>query len=98
MRTIYKYHISNGINPISMPKGAKVFSANLDANGRLSIWAAIRTEETETEDKLIYLTGTGWPLAEIGEEYTCRFIDTIVDREEEFVWHVFELQERSVYD
>ena len=54
MRTIYKYHISNGINTISMPKGAKVFSANLDANGRLSIWAAIRTEETETEDGSVY--------------------------------------------
>ena len=94
MKTIYKYGINTGITSIALPKRSKIFSANYDANGVLSVWAAVDTEEEEIEERVIYLTGTGWPLEDL-KDWNYRFIDTVIDENNGLVWHVFELEERK---
>ena len=94
MKTIYKYSINTGLTPITLPKRSQIFSANYDANGVLSVWAAVDTKEKEMERRLVYLTGTGYPLEEL-EYWNYRFIDTVIDKNNGLVWHVFELEERK---
>ena len=94
MKTIYKYSINTGLTPITLPKRSQIFSANYDANGVLSVWAAVDTKEEEMEKRLVYLTGTGYPLEEL-EYWNYRFIDTVIDKNNGLVWHVFELEERK---
>ena len=94
MKTIYKYGINSGITSIELPKRSQIFSANYDANGVLSVWAAVDTEEEEMEERIIYLTGTGWPLEDL-KYWNYRFIDTVIDKNNGLIWHVFELEERK---
>ena len=94
MKTIYKYGINTGMTSIALPKRSKIFSANYDANGVLSVWAAVDTEEEEIEERFVYLTGTGWPQEDL-KDCNYRFIDTVIDENNELVWHVGELEERK---
>ena len=94
MKTIYKYGINIGMTSIALPKGSKIFSADYDPNGDLCIWVAVDTEEEEIEERFVYLTGTGWPLEDL-KDWNYRFIDTVIDENNELVWHVFELEERK---
>ena len=94
MKTIYKYSINTGLTPITLPKRSQIFSANYDANGVLSVWAAVDTKEKEMERRLVYLTGTGYPLEEL-EYWNYRFIDTVIDKNNGLVWHIFELEEKK---
>ena len=94
MKTIYKYGINTGMTSIVLPKRSKIFSANYDPNGVLCVWVAVDTEEEEIEERFVYLTGTGWPLEDL-KDWNCRFIDTVIDENNELVWHVFELEERK---
>ena len=94
MKTIYKYSINTGLTPITLPKRSQIFSANYDANGVLSVWAAVDTKEEEMERRLVYLTGTGYPLEEL-EYWNYRFIDTVIDKNNGLVWHIFELEEKK---
>ena len=94
MKTIYKYSINTGFTLITLPKRSQIFSANYDENGVLSIWAAVDTEEEEIEERFVYLTGTGWPLEDL-KDWNYRFIDTVIDKNNGLIWHVFELEERK---
>ena len=94
MKTIYKYSINTGLTPITLPKRSQIFSANYDANGVLSVWAAVDTKEEEMERRLVYLTGTGWSIEDL-KDWNYRFIDTVIDENNGLVWHVFELEERK---
>ena len=94
MKTIYKYSINTGLTPITLPKRSQIFSANYDANGILSVWAAVDTKEEETEKRVVYLTGTGWPLEDL-KDWNYRFINTVIDEKNGLVWHIFELEEKK---
>lgn len=94
MKTIYKYSINTGFTPITLPKRSQIFSANYDPSGVLCVWAAVDTREEEMEKRVIYLTGTGWPLEDL-KDWNYRFIDTVIDENNGLVWHVFELEERK---
>ena len=94
MKTIYKYSINTDLTPITLPKRSQIFSANYDANGVLSVWAAVDTKEEETEKRVVYLTGTGWPLEDL-KDWNYRFINTVIDKNNGLVWHIFELEERK---
>lgn len=94
MKTIYKYRINTGLTPITLPKRSQIFSANYDANGVLSVWAAVDTKEEEMEKRVVYLTGTGWPLEDL-KDWNYRFINTVIDKNNGLVWHIFELEERK---
>lgn len=91
MRTVYKYNITSGFTKLTLPKRSKIFSANLDGMTMPSVWAAVDTEEAEIEERLVYLTGTGWPIEDLNEGWAYRFIDTIVEADTGLVWHVFEV-------
>lgn len=94
MKTIYKYSINTGLTPITLPKRSQIFSANYDPSGVLCVWAAVDTKEEEVEKRVIYLTGTGWPLEDL-KDWNYRFINTVIDKNNGLVWHVFELEERK---
>ena len=94
MKTIYKYRINTGLTPITLPKRSQIFSANYDANGVLSVWAAVDTKEEEMEKRVVYLTGTGWPLEDL-KDWNYRFINTVIDEKNGLVWHIFELEEKK---
>ena len=94
MKTIYKYSINTGLTPITLPKRSQIFSANYDPSGVLCVWAAVDTREEEMEKRVIYLTGTGWPLEDL-KDWNYRFINTVIDKNNGLVWHVFELEERK---
>ena len=94
MKTIYKYSINTGLTPITLPKRSQIFSANYDPSGVLCVWAAVDTREEEMEKRVIYLTGTGWPLEDL-KDWNYRFIDTVIDENNGLIWHVFELEERK---
>lgn len=94
MKTIYKYSINTGLTPITLPKRSQIFSANYDPSGVLCVWAAVDTREEEVEKRVIYLTGTGWPLEDL-KDWNYRFINTVIDKNNGLVWHVFELEERK---
>lgn len=94
MKTIYKYNINSGITSIELPKRSQIFSANYDANGVLSVWAAVDTKEEEMEERFIYLTGTGWSLEDL-KDWNYRFINTVIDENNGLVWHIFELEEKK---
>ena len=78
MKTIYKYSINTGLTPITLSKRSQIFSANYDVNGVLSVWAAVDTKEEEMEKRVVYLTGTGWPLEDL-KDWNYRFINTVID-------------------
>ena len=94
MKTIYKYSINTGLTPITLPKRSQIFSANYDPSGVLCVWAAVDTREEEMEKRVIYLTGTGWPLEDL-KDWNYRFINTVIDKNNGLVWHIFELEERK---
>lgn len=94
MKTIYKYRINTGLTPITLPKRSQIFSANYDANSVLSVWAAVDTKEEEMEKRVVYLTGTGWPLEDL-KDWNYRFINTVIDEKNGLVWHIFELEEKK---
>ena len=94
MKTIYKYSINTGLTPITLPKRSQIFSANYDPSGVLCVWAAVDTREEEVEKRVIYLTGTGWPLEDL-KDWNYRFINTVIDKNNGLVWHIFELEERK---
>ena len=94
MKTIYKYRINTGLTPITLPKRSQIFSANYDPSGVLCVWAAVDTREEEMEKRVVYLTGTGWPLEDL-KDWNYRFINTVIDKNNGLVWHVFELEERK---
>lgn len=94
MKTIYKYRINTGLTPITLPKRSQIFSANYDANGVLSVWVAVDTKEEEMEKRVVYLTGTGWPLEDL-KDWNYRFINTVIDEKNGLVWHIFELEEKK---
>lgn len=94
MKTIYKYSINTGLTPITLPKRSQIFSANYDPSGILCVWAAVDTREEEMEKRVVYLTGTGWPLEDL-KDWNYRFINTVIDKNNGLVWHVFELEERK---
>ena len=94
MKTIYKYRINTGLTPITLPKRSQIFSANYDASGVLCVWAAVDTKEEEMEKRVVYLTGTGWPLEDL-KDWNYRFINTVIDEKNGLVWHIFELEEKK---
>ena len=94
MKTIYKYRIDSCFTSLTLPKRSQIFSANYDANGVLSVWAAVDTKEEEMEKRVVYLTGTGWPLEDL-KDWNYRFINTVIDEKNGLVWHIFELEEKK---
>lgn len=82
MKTIWKWQLERtDQQTIRMPQGAAILSASKQ-NGSLTIWAEVETD-SPTEDRTVFIVGTGNPKPTTG-----RFIASVFDGP--FVWHVFE--------
>lgn len=82
--TIWKYPIEIvGEQQVSMPFGAIILSAQMEANS-LCLWAFV-DPVNETEKRTIEIFGTNYPVTGPGER---RFIGTVQQRKSS--WHVFE--------
>lgn len=82
MKSIWKFPIENvGSNAISMPRHSSIIHAGLDAEDRMSIWAAVDPSDPVMEVEIL-VVGTGIDLPHVGD-----FIGTVIDAP--FVWHVF---------
>lgn len=85
MATIFKYEVLPGLNTISIPQSSRILSAGAQ-NNSVFIWV-LTTNNTQTEAKHVFVSGTGHPIEnELAEQLN--FINTVIVGE--FVWHVFQ--------
>ncbi len=86
MTKIYKYPLAlTDRQTVRVPLGALVLSVAEQA-GRLCLWAVVDADEKETEERVIFVVGTGNPLP---EDFGA-FVGTVVTADGALVWHVFE--------
>lgn len=92
MIRIFKYPIVSGeaAQEIEVPFGAVMINGGLDANGQLCVWMSVDDKQEQTEKRLIYCIGTGWPLDLIIKKEYPKFdyLTTVVDGQ--YVWHLFD--------
>ena len=83
--TIYKYEIECVTTTLEMPKFAKILCVKSQQK-RVCLWAIVdTTQEKEKRDFLVIGTGHNVPLAQL------YYIGTVMQFEEQLVWHVFEV-------
>ncbi len=85
MLTIWKFTLSLGLTTLSMPRGAKVLSAQVQRD-TVCLWACVDTTEPLVTRRF-EIVGTGHPMDRIGRSY----ISTTLMDGGQLVWHVFEL-------
>jgi len=87
MKSIYKYILEPiEEQEISLPKGAKILTAH-EQHGRICIWALVTVPETEIEERVICIYGTG---DQFSEEGIHTYIGTVFLQDGNYVFHVFE--------
>lgn len=90
MRTIWKYqiHVHDTV-VVEMPRGAKILPhVEALAPSVILFWAEVNgVEGAPTEDRVLYVVGTGNPMPERANKH----IGTCVA--DPFVWHLYEYEE-----
>lgn len=86
-RRIYKYLLDlANEQTLSLPRGAKVLTVH-DQKETLRLWALVDVDESENEDRVIRIIGTGKPVPEdIGR---FEYITTVQMCNDDLVWHIF---------
>ena len=92
MIRIFKYPIIPGeaTQEIEVPAYAVMVSGGLDANGQLCIWMSVDDKQEQTEKRLIYCIGTGWPLDLIIRNDYPKFDHLATVADGPYVWHLFD--------
>jgi len=86
MKAIWKYELTMGTRQVvEMPVGAKLLTVHRQ-EGIVCLWAIVNTA-LPTEERIIGVFTTGYPLPENPKEY----IGTAFFNGGEFVVHVFEI-------
>jgi len=85
MTIIWKYKIGIG-NTIKIPKGAKVLSSKIQ-NSQICLWIKVNTDK-DIENRRFVVIGTGH---EIDNNLKMKFIDTVINKDESLVFHIFEV-------
>lgn len=79
------------LQPLRLPKGAVVLSVGCQGES-LNLWAQVDPTETEHEDRIFEVRGTGHELPVVApSEMRREFIGTTMMLDGALVWHVFEL-------
>jgi hypothetical protein len=86
--TIWKFILSNAVDDISMPLGARVISAGIDPNNDLCVWAEVNPSNAYTFRSFMFL-GTGMPIPKTPEGKTRKFIGTA--NRGPLIWHIYEI-------
>lgn len=82
MKTVYKYGLSLASPSVCLPKNAKFLFFGTQED-RFFIWAEVNTQETEKEEKIFLIVGTGYHLPD-----GCEWLGTTIAPP--FVWHLYE--------
>ena len=93
MYSIWKYPVEpDFVNQVfEMPIGAEIISFGLDGEDRLCFWAIVNTD-APLEARIIACVGTGWPIDNIFNERTSKYVNFIgTATHTPYVWHLFEL-------
>lgn len=89
-RQVWKYPIDVGENRITMPKGAKILTAQMQRDTPV-LWAEVNVydkhEELACESRNILVTGTGH---DIDRNLDLQYIATF--QMSWMVWHVYEIK------
>lgn len=91
MKKIWKYALTDSLNPVNYPKvemqrDAKVLAVR-EAEGMLTLWALVDTDVTH-EKRYFAVVGTGQGMSE--SELKGKYLDSVIT-EHGLVWHVFEV-------
>jgi len=97
MITIYKYDLPNyaGKASLYLPQGAKILSIK-NQHGIVQLWALVDTSKIANipRDFLLAETGNaGFEIQGVDPEQ-CRFIDTVLMSDENYILHVFEIMDK----
>ncbi len=86
---VWKFPLSPlGVSKITMPRSARILTAQAQGDAAVSLWAMVETEEviTETRTIVILMTGQRTPVDPDG----LRYISTLQIDNGTLVYHVFE--------
>jgi len=84
-KAIYKYELQvNNFNNIQMPEGATILKVAEAQTGMITLWAEV-TKNNPMTTRAILTRGTGHSFS---DKNRGDYIDTIVMRDNIFVWHV----------
>ena len=89
-RMVHKYtlEISSKPQTLDLPVGAEILDIQMQ-HGQPRLWALVDPTETEPEERVFRMTGTGWPIdAPIDENM--RHVATVQADDGMLVWHFFE--------
>jgi hypothetical protein len=87
MRTIWKYVLNLGATDLSLPKGAKILTADVQYDA-IALWAIV-DPEAEREPRRFVIFGTGHPVTVLDERLI--YVNTIQLQRGQFIGHIFEV-------
>jgi hypothetical protein len=91
MNIIYKYDLQEAKKQsVFLPKNSKLLSIR-EQNNKLQMWFMIDTKESEEEENVFYIFGTGFPALDDMENL--QFIDTVL-MSSGLVWHIFKEEKK----
>ncbi len=90
---IYKYQLNNyGASSVAVAKNSTILKVAYQ-NDQLCIWFNIPDKTKELESRTFNVLGTGTD-TDI-EDFYYDHIDTLLTKDEKFVWHIFEVKEKK---
>lgn len=93
MKTIYKYQLQPCSEQVlAMPVNAQILSVQW-IRGTICIYALVDRDEFEVELRQFEIFGTGQPIPPQNVPTEKYFLGTVVNRDQELVFHIFEKKE-----
>lgn len=86
LKIVFKYELSHGVTELVLPAYARILSAQIQ-RGKIQLWALALDGQTCNDRRRFIVVGTGQPI----EEPDIVHISTIQTEDQNFVWHVFEI-------
>lgn len=88
--TVHKILLGPGLMHYNLPKGAEILHAGMQRDA-VTLWFKRSIDESELENRILLLTGTGHDIDDLPKGKTWKFISTLLSENQYFVYHVFEL-------
>jgi hypothetical protein len=87
MMTTWKFPLdTTDVQTVSMPKGAKVLSVQMQFD-RITAWALVDNAELVSQPVRFHVIGTGYPLPDYTDAW--QFIGTVQMLDGSLIFHVF---------
>lgn len=93
MKTIYKYPLQPcAEQTLSLPLNAQILSVQW-VRGTVCIYALVDRDEVEVEPRQFEIFGTGHPISPQNIPTERYFLGTVVNSDQQLVFHIFEKKE-----